>query len=416
MLLLRVWFTVVFVVVGLGLEWRNHPQQRLLRLWAMWPMLLQHPALLLASSYGLWVIIASFFSVDPILALSGNVVGAARYSDSALWVALLVLVFILVYLNVLRNPPQTQRLVTGLLIGASLVALAAIFEVVSGKGLHYPLVEEGNLPLFTFPQKGHLAGYFLLTLAVALATKRWALMVLLALALGLTENRAALVAIGFSLLLFLRMGWRPWLIATLLIGLAWLGGTQRPTISNNNSINLSNAQRNLTDTASTQTRLYMWKAAWGGILERPLVGWGGSYLFARHWTEFITFQEAQEFWRLEQGREVISIERSVIGTSFLTRNENGVPVYGVMIYWKAHNLLFDTAIMHGLIGLLLLLGLLAWIGLSWFRGNVLALAVLAYGVYCMLWYPVLEVEGVLWALLGLAAAKALLMQRVKVKA
>ncbi|MCS7193948.1 MAG: hypothetical protein NZ849_03405, partial [Meiothermus sp.] len=191
--LVRVYVTVFFLGVGFILEWSAHPDLRLRDARCLPRALRQHPAVALALLYGLWSLMAAFFALEPIEVLTGSFFGSG---DGAFFTLSLVGVFVLVYLQTLRDPRLPRRLAWSIVVSGVLMALLAKIEVFARHGVFYPVPSE-SLPMVTFPQKGHLAGFFVLVVGILLGffrqSNRAAVPALLvvSMALGMTYNRAA---------------------------------------------------------------------------------------------------------------------------------------------------------------------------------------------------------------------------------
>lgn len=396
------YFTLLFLLGGLFLELTAHPQGRLAHLRHLPRFLRAHPPLVLALFLALWMGLATALSPEPQVALTGSVVD---YSDGLVWGLMMVGVFALGYLRSLHDPGLGQRVALGVLGGTSVLALGALAEVALQRGLYYS-TGPGNLPMVTFPGKGHLAGYFALGFGVAAgffarrqSTAYGVLLLLLAVALGLTFNRAgvlALLAVGGAVLLFRRQA-GVWVLALGLLGVGLGWGTVR----------LLNPQGERTELASGQTlltRLYYWKAALGGIAARPLWGWGGG-VFEHRWPAFLPKEDLEAFIQQEfgkKGHELLRLANAPGGDPvFFLRNPEGTLVVMRIYLFRAHNGLLELALKWGLLGLGLYLLLLvrALAGLRSLRPH--ALALLGVWVFFMFWFPVPQEEGVLWLLLAL---------------
>jgi len=87
--------TAIFVLGALLFEWFLHPHLRLSDAKHLPRLLWQHKPVLLALLFGIWGVIAAFFTPSPAVALMGSL---ARNGDGALASFLFSLVFVLVYL------------------------------------------------------------------------------------------------------------------------------------------------------------------------------------------------------------------------------------------------------------------------------------------------------------------------------
>lgn len=396
----KIWGTVVFVVVGLALQWVQHPAMRLSNLVGSWRKWSAHPAALVAAVVGLWALLAAAFSPDPTVAFTGSLASLERYSDGALWALLLSWVFLLVYWQSMHNPLHVRRMAWGGLVGVLLVALAGGLELALERGLHYYNATLNELPLFTFPQQGHLAGVLALGAGLAGGLRAWWALALLALSVGLTVNRAALVALGMGAALMLRSGLRPALLSGVLLvsGMAvgWWITTQQSVQT------VGAPERSLLGTRSSESRLLLWQAALGGIAERPITGWGGGHVFAGYWSNYLSDDKLNQFLQIENNVSLVGRERSPSGSVLVVRLPNDRLQIQVSGLWKSHNWFLDTALMYGLVGLLLILALLLFTLRAWWNGNPAAFGILVYSAFLMFWFPIVESEGLLWALWGAA--------------
>jgi hypothetical protein len=193
-------FVLLFVLLGALLEMLAHPKARLGHLLGLPRRIQEQPALGLLLVLALVMVLSAFLSPEREVALTGSTTNGA---DSLYWGLLMLGVALLVYLRSREDPETLRRVARGLVLGGSLLGLLAVLEVLLGRGLFS--VSPGALPMVTFPQKGHLSGYFVLTAGVALGLRNpWGLF-LGALGVGLAFNRAGLLALALlALLAFLR--------------------------------------------------------------------------------------------------------------------------------------------------------------------------------------------------------------------
>ncbi len=80
-------------------------------------------------------------------------------------------------------------------------------------------------------------------------------------------------------------------------------------------------QKELASSTSMESRLLFWKAALGGIRERPVFGWGGGN-FDYYWPLFLSPSEQEQILRLELGVYKIVSYISAPGTVPLWVVEN----------------------------------------------------------------------------------------------
>ena len=416
---------LVFVAGGLVLELGLHPQTHLRDLARLPGWLRAHWEVLIAWALLAGVIVSSALAPDPAVAFTGN---PSEGSDSAVWFAGLVAVFSLVYVRARQDRGLASRLAGAALASAGLLAVGAVTEVGVGHSvfswvLGEPGPSAGDMPLMTFPQKGHLAGYLALGGALAFVlglrhqgrarpvTLAIALCALLGLGLGVTENRSAVLALGvavvISLLLYLlarRVEGKSRPFAPSLSLLPGSLGLAAAVLLSVGAGTLFAESRNahakvLSDTTTGTTRSVLWRAAGRGIAARPLTGWGGGQ-FHTHWFTFVSPQELEVFMQGEYRQHVITH----VGNVLLVQERSGKkhPVY--VTAWKAHNQILDVGVMYGIpVALLYLLLFLAALR-NWRQAPALAAALCAYGVFLVFWYMTENAEGAVFALWGALAA------------
>ncbi|PYE53572.1 O-antigen ligase [Deinococcus yavapaiensis KR-236] len=354
-----------------------------------------HKPVLMAWLLGLWVIISSSQAQDRAAAFAGS---GFDFTDSASWVLSLIAVFTLVYIRALADEKLKQRCVNALIVSTLILALGGIVEVVMGRGIFLNAGEQTNLlPIVNFPQKGHLAGWLVVGCAAALASRqRWALFAMLPIActIALTGNRAALVAIGLVAVATLIMHSQKRaqvvkvgaLVLTFLLGM----GVSR--------MHQGKETRQLQDTSSMSSRTMLWTAGGRGVMERPIFGWGGGQFYS-HWTDQLTDGELKTFLRFEFNEKFAYRKDGMVYR--VTQDGHVRP--RIWIGWKAHNQILDFAIMYGLPGAAILVGLMV-LALLNVRNLEVWAAFAAYSVFMLLWFPIPWSEGALWALWGLASA------------
>ncbi len=395
--LLRICVTVAFVVIGGVLEFHTYGLPNRTNL------IKRHPVPFVALTYGLWTLISSAVSRQPTISLTGDL----RFlNDGALWTMCLCILLCLVYARTRRDPSQETRLVAAVVSSGLVLSVLGLVEVVARKGLVF-YVADGTLPSVTFPGPGHLGGFLVLSGALAVGwwlrsnrTPLWLLVVVFVTGFGLalTNRRATLIAIGASVLAGLNQPIRMILVAVVL-GVSILGGQQL--------VNQMTAQgvRAFTNTDTAKTRSYLWKAALGGIAARPITGWGGTgFLYA--WQGFLSKKELADYLRLEFGldiKKVTNIFETPGGSpTIVYENHKGKHAPMMLDFWKAHNQLLDVALMWGCIGLVLYVLIAALTVWNYYLPGFVALA--CYQLFLVLWYVPLEVEGIVFLLVGFTTA------------
>lgn len=352
--------------------------------------MLQQPGLLLAITYAGWTLFASAWSPFPALSLTGS---PDDYTDGALAEVVFAALFCLAYLSARKYPrPTLSGVTTGLLLAGGLLTLGALVETFTARGIYYP-VAPTDLPMVTFPGKGHLAGF--LTFVSPLAWSNPFVALLLGLGLGLTYTRAAFLGAFLAWLWAFRLPLsRRGLI---LAGAALCGGlllglglaSQKGT----------RGGKEFGSSTSLESRLLLWKAAIGGIRERPLTGFGGG-VFHLYSPKFLSEEDLGRLVRLESGYRLL--ERK--GSALLVEDEKGRRILLRLSGLKAHNELLDKAVAWGIPGAAMFLALVLGGVVRGLSGSPhtlrMVLALVAYALFLGLWYLPPEAGGAFWATLG----------------
>ncbi len=92
------------------------------------------------------------------------------------------------------------------------------------------------------------------------------------------------------------------------------------------------------------------------------------------------------------------------------QTDGTVAIKGVSV-WKAHNQFLDIALLRGLVGLVCYIVLLWYVFLSMRRFPPLAMGLIVYHAFLLLWFAPFHIEGTLWAVLGGACAIGSLVGR-----
>jgi O-antigen ligase len=399
--LLKVGFVLLFFLLGAFLEMLAHPKARLGHLLGLPRRIQEQPALGLLLVLALVMVLSAFLSPEREVALTGSTTDGA---DSLYWGLLMLGVALLVYLRSREDPETLRRVARGLVLGGSLLALLAVLEVLLGRGLFYP-VSPGALPMVTFPQKGHLSGYFVLTAGVALGLRNpWGLF-LGALGVGLAFNRAGLLALALLALLALFRAPRYGLLTLFLLALGVGVGMGLVRLSAQGPLEGGGTVRQVVNPQTFFTRLNYWKAALGGIARRPLLGWGGG-VFEHRWPQYLSREELEAFLQSEFGypeARLLDLANAPGGDPvFVLRGPDGHRTVLRIRSFRAHNGFLEVALKWGLLGLALYLSLL----LLALRGlpalNPGATGLLALHAFFLFWFAIPEGEGAMWALWGAA--------------
>ena len=354
-------------------------------------------------AFGSWCLMATIMTPEPIIALTGTIY---EKSDAALWTLTLTLCSWLIYLRCKHDSFTIVGILYAATISGGLIALLALVEILIGHGIIYQASRE-ILPVVTFPQKGHLSGFFVMCFGVSIAALKlnrrlfYICTLLCCLGVGLCFNRASLLGIALAVLGCLIVNWqRYWLISILVVCFISLGWATVQTFN-------VQGKRELTSPDTLTSRSYMWKAGLNGIIKRPWAGWGGGY-FQRVWTRYVSFEDVKAYMQLEFGSKIVKVD----GELLVTRNPNGTLSASPFLLWKSHNQLIEVALLYGIPGLLLYLLILYRLFRAGGLRNPAVIGVFAYHVFFMLWFSIPESDGVLWALIGagmagLPAARAL---------
>lgn len=233
--------------------------------------------------------VAGAFGYSPVQSLSG---GLERMGGAWQWLYLLVFCFLLRSLFRSRDWDWFFR-ISAVCVG--LVALLAIGQ--AWKAAHYGLTDA---PVSTIGNPGLLGGYLLLagSLAAFSAThdtdSAWrriqaVFAILAAGAIPLTQNRSALLGLGFALSVFAVFRWR-WraLVATAFVALSAtiiMAGLRSSALENSALPPIIRRTASSGVVQNDEVRLLMAKAALAGAVERPLLGVGPEnfdMLWSRH--------------------------------------------------------------------------------------------------------------------------------------
>jgi O-antigen ligase len=388
---IRFFLTGIALVGGLTFELTAHPYLRLHNLIPQWSTLRSHPVPVFALAFGIWSVVIACFSSSPGFALAG---GIDDMRGSAIWMLTLSLITLFVYLHSLRVPGALERIAGASVLGGSTLAILACIEVLTRHGLFYN-VGADTLPMVTFPQKGHLAGF--MTLIFGLAIRQivlqkhwgWVAIILTALCIGLAFNRASLIGMGLVILLVFLKSWRMALaiiiVTTVSITCGW-GLTK--------TFN-SSAARVVEKTNTLEIRQVLWSAAWRAALASPLIGWPEGLV--GNWATFLSVEELKLYFKSELNENF----QERFGDLFIVKTADGELKQERFSTWAAHNQFLDIASQRGLVGLFLYCVMLFIVlrRRPWHSG--VGLGLLAYHAFLMFWFLIPESEGVVWALFGL---------------
>ncbi|ADH62799.1 hypothetical protein Mesil_0887 [Allomeiothermus silvanus DSM 9946] len=372
---------------------------------------------------------------------SSVILGGRGRLDGLLYQVGLVLFGIFAY-RVLRQETSSAN------AGTSSTAIIALRVMVLGGSLEAAILMAQKLgaefigplvrgvpyeaPVGTIGHPGMAAGFLLPLVFVGLGMwllteerkRAWLLLqvLLIAAGLGVTTNKASLLALIGILLIWNLIQRQPRLLwASSLVLLSFFAAKELLP-------NRLGFDRSYADLTTGQTRIIIWKLAWEAT--RTIPGWpvlgGGPDAFRLALIRHIPIEHLLEEYRLEYGwppqarvKEIKPLWRAndpLRSRSFLVEFENWTgsgKAAKILMYFldKAHNLILDRLLAFGLLGALVWLGLYLYPVLRGWRGRLLqrslAMGLLAIFIYYLFWFPVPQVEplhlvliAAAWALLG----------------
>ncbi len=408
------YFTFSFALIGGVMElavWRKSPSPLRLR-----EAFLAHPPVVLWGLLFLWQVLATVFSPDLDVALTGSLYD---YADGLVWEASLGGVFLLAYRRFLLDPEAARRATWGVVAGSGSLALLASVEVFTGRGVYYTTAHPSALPVVTFPGKGHLAGYFALAFGVAVGLLAEesvlrpaslkarvllpALTFINSFASAFTLKRAGFLAlaggIAGAVLYRKRLGFLVLFLALLGIGSGW-------TLLGSHRIEGDREHRELGSPTTLRTRFYYWEAALNGIAERPLWGWGGG-VFEHHWPKFLPKERLEAFLKEEMAWKEKLVEVHTFPGSqpfFLLDRGGGKATLAMVDGFRVHNQFLEVALKWGIPALVFYVFLLgeALRGLRFLRPE--ALGLFGLHLFFLFWFSLPVHEGPMWLLMAGAVA------------
>ena len=351
-------------------------------------------------------LLSTLHSPFPIRSLFGQ----EQMGDGLLY-WLLIAIFTLSNTLLLNLHPELLRnQVQGLLIGGFIVALSIFPQAIDWRidytatmgqllkeNILVSTIFQGHQPIGLYSHRGH-AAFVLATVGIlSLVAQKWrwfstritlALLIPIFVALLLTQTRAGILA-GIIALAYwsypmnLARQYRKFLFCTLLVSLLFIS-----TISANRKIEALN-QFNFSKTTLalknvSSDRVILWEQALRGINKRPLLGWGFDGFGIAY--PYIT--------NLEGTPTVIRLGHF----SFDYLDGNGELHTKRLPTYKAHNLILDTTLSTGILGLLTYLGLL---GLSLYRVITspyrgIEVVAVAYFVFTFTWFECAQFSHLVW--------------------
>ncbi len=397
-------FAIVALAGALALEGWTRRDLRLTALARSAGRLLVRPPVAVAFGFMLWAWVAALASPQPGPALTGSL---TEYSNGAYEFLLLFVLFTLVYAGVRRDPKLAGRIALAVVASGAVLAILALVEVLSHHALMYKGIAVRDLPMVSFPQKGHLAGMLALATGTALGTGVAWIVLVIAAGIGLTVNRAASLALLPAIILArpVRIGRIALMVLAVVAGLGlgtWVAKQPQSHVS-----------KRIVSDQSLKSRAYLYLAAVRGIAARPVTGWGGG-VFEMHWTDFLSLDELSGFAKAQwgagpvvkvlhsEGSYPVLIAQPAPGAAGSSSKVRIIPVTA----WHSHNQFLEIGLQSGLVGLLLYLTLLAFGLRGLRRGNPLSLGLLTYFIFLQLWFVIPETRGLLWVVWAAAIASS----------
>ena len=394
---------IVWLAVGLLLELAAHKELRLQDASKILLILRRHPPVLIALLYTLWVLIAAFASDLPAIALTGSL---SDSSDGAFWNLALITIFILVYIRCVNDYSMRDRMTYSFLLTCLLLCFLGFLEFFLRRGFFYQNIQTADLPVTSFFGKGHFMGIMAIATAIALTlwfkSSKWLIIViaLFAALLGLSGHRAPWISVipVFVLGYLFKRHVAYAFIILLVFFISLYVGNQIKVISS------AGATRSLTSETSLFTRSYLWKAAIGGIIARPLTGFGGGQ-FQGHFYKYLSEKDLKALFKLELGLTFRSvIGKNTVSPLFAIFDRQGKKNVMSLSAIKVHNQFLDIAVLWGIPGLLLYIFLAVYGARGLLILDPLAVGFLVYQFFLITWFIPIDAEGLIFALWGAAAA------------
>lgn len=413
--------TGLFLVIGAFLEASQHPSTSIKDIVKLPNFLRVQKQVLATLLLGAWAIFGAFFALEPTFALMGTLPGDG---GGALGMMAFSIIFVLIFMGANRDKEMLKRLLGATLISGLVLALIAIVEALRRQGLVYPL-DFDLIPKATLPQRGHFAGFLLVSLSLALVYwlrgRTWALLAILviAFAIGITLTRTAIfVALIAAILgLVFRRFSRSAIVSVAVVAASLALGMQVIQLINNTTFAQgSKVHKEFADSSTASTRWIYWKTALRGMIARPIFGWGAGgfdYVFPQYMTKL----EREKAVQIELGVAKVIDYISTPGAPpvFVVKDkDNKTQLVGVVL-WKSHNQFLEIGLRFGIVGLLLYLYLFlsTWRAFIGFKPAALALWI--YHLFLLFWFIPFHTEGVVWVLMACATLESLQLSRVKVR-
>ena len=388
---------------------------------------LRHPFALLILTQLLFVILSSLLVEDE---MHYKLLGPRYRYDGLLYQIGLALLALFIYKVVLQLPKLSSKiLLWGLFIAASLEALYVTLERFNIRLLGY---QQLDIPMNringSLGHPGMVAGLLVVGLLVAF----WLIwnshnklklivalgFVLLAMALGITNNRTSYLAL-LGVLPFILLIRRNFVTLAMIFVAALL-----PYFSKNILPNNLGFDRQYSDTSTLDTRLAFWKLSLTRVLPTisgmPLIG-GGPDALVLALIRDLPPEDYLNALALERGWPEGKIENYTVIEGEGSSRDKALNIYfsdaidkskGQLFFYyldKAHNFFIDRLLAYGPINAFIWLILYAFpILMGLFSKNkdlkLLAICLMCISIYYLAWFPVISVEPYHVALMAIAWA------------
>ena len=357
-------------------------------------------------------LISTLNSPFPFLSLWGQ----DQMGDGFLY-WLLIAIFTLSNSLILKLRPELIRSqVKGILMGGVILAVSIFPQIINWRidytatmgqliqdNVLVSSIFQGHQPIGLYSHRGHAAFVLVVASVLILVCRNWgwlsvkvtAVMIIpVILALLLTQTRAGIIAVMIAIAYFLYQSstakrYRRIAICTVLVSLLLIS-----TVSASRHIQALNQlnfdRKTLLLKNLTSDRAWLWELGLQGISKRPFLGWGFDgfgiaypYVLNPHHIPKVIYIDNFSYDYLSQDGE-LAIEP--------------LPTY------KAHNLILDTTVSIGILGLLTYLALLGSYLFHLIKSpsQGIEAVVIAYLVFTFTWFDCAQFTHLSWSILSLA--------------
>ncbi|AFY41642.1 O-antigen ligase [Nostoc sp. PCC 7107] len=335
--------------------------------------------------------------------------GQEQMGDGLLY-WLLIAIFALSNNLLLRQQPQLARSqLQGLVIGGVILAISIFpqtinwridYTATSGQLLRDNILAstifQNQQPIGLYSHRGHASFVLAGVAVITLIGWRWRWIctrdaviasILIIPALLLTQTRAGILAfLVAGVYWFYQSGINKkvarFILCAVLVALLFIGAVSSTRqLEALNQFNFDNTTKVLKQL--TSDRLYLWELSARGISQRPLLGWGMNgfgtaypHIINSHWLKITRLGEF----------------------TFDYQNSDGQRKTQALITVKAHNLILDTILSVGVLGLvvyLVLLGFCLWLVIKSPYQGIETVAV-AYIVFTFTWFECAQFTYIVW--------------------